>query len=113
MEFRYKAPRANFKSEPVAFIRFEARPSIDFKLALENAVAAYVVETEDGRQLYQHSSHDLNIGDLLNCGAFTNDRFRQHLRAEGIFNLDVWTPETIFNYDMALGGKIPVSETGA
>lgn len=93
IEIQYKAPRANFESEPVAFMRFEARPSIDFESALKKAVARYVQKTEDGRRLYRYAPMDLNIGDLLSHGAFQDGRFQKYLRDEGIFDLEVWTAE--------------------
>lgn len=40
---------------------------------------------------------EMSIGDLLSHEVFQEDRFRQYLRDERIFDLEVWRAEGVFH----------------
>lgn len=48
------------------------------------AVTQWVLETSEGRECWDGSAHDLNIGDLLNDDAFRSPKFIGILQENGI-----------------------------
>lgn len=72
--------------------------------ALREAVTEWVKTTPGGRDCWQDSCSDLNIGDLANHVAFKDPMLVAALRARGIVAID-WVDvdaDRSFNYDTVL-----------
>jgi len=61
MPYCYRISRQNLEHETTVFVRFKAQPSFDFLDSLRRAVAKYIVNTEDGKDLYLASGGDTTL----------------------------------------------------
>ncbi len=50
----------------------------------KKAVTEWVVESDEGRELWFTSANDLNIGDLLTYGVIDNEVFKIYMRKHGV-----------------------------
>lgn len=80
--------------------------------AISKAVTHWVKTTDEGKEEWENSSHDLNIADLSNL---ISDYLNSSLAKQGIYNLEIELygdddyPES-FNYDTILVSEADLEE---
>jgi hypothetical protein len=75
----------SMKLDAAAFLQFRTfHDDQTAHKAFDNAVTYWVAHTEKGKQVWEHSGKDLNVGDLLGHDAFADPVFIKILQLNGL-----------------------------
>jgi hypothetical protein len=102
----FLAPRANQERSPTAVIQLEeegTEPNLEREDVLEALQKSVAIWAEAEGISPPTGFQSVTVGGLLNRSALQSESFIEAMKAEGIYNFRIQTPETIFQYDKPLG----------
>ena len=107
---RFTVPRLDTKNQMIAIVEADvefAPLQALFLPKLREAIAAWINKTKEGREAWDYSSEDFNVGDLAGLGYESDTPLGQELAVVGIHNLDITIMNLIgeadWHYDTVLG----------